>query len=297
MLPVAFLSDFGLADEFVGVVHGVIARIAPEVRIIDVTHGIEPGDVRAGSLALLRAIQYLPEGVALAVVDPGVGGERRPIAALTPWGHFVGPDNGLLAPAIQMVGGAELVVALENPELVIPHEGTTFAGRDRFAPAAAVLASGQMGLDELGPAVETSSLTPMLLPLTEVGSGRVQGEVWWVDRFGNAQTNIAPEELHSIGARPGDRLRLRVGATEHEVPWVTAYAEVAPGSALVHVDSYGLMAVAIRDGRAADRLNLGERLAVTLLGPDDEGEPPHEGGRQDQGQEHHQHEGGHGPHH
>ena len=93
--PISFLSDFGTDDEFVGVVHGVIARIAPEVRVIDVTHGVPRGDVRAGALSLMRAIQYLPEGVALAVVDPGVGTSRLPIAAETPWGYFVGPDNGL----------------------------------------------------------------------------------------------------------------------------------------------------------------------------------------------------------
>ncbi|RPI26275.1 MAG: hypothetical protein EHM57_00365, partial [Actinobacteria bacterium] len=107
MLPVSFLSDYGHRDEFVGVVHGVIARIAPEVRVIDIGHDFPPGDVRAGALALLRAVQYVPQGVALAVIDPGVGTSRRAIAAATPWGLFLGPDNGLLAPAVAIVGGAE----------------------------------------------------------------------------------------------------------------------------------------------------------------------------------------------
>ena len=111
-LPVSFLSDFGRKDEFVGVVHGVIARIAPEVRVLDVTHDIAPGDVRAGALALLRSVPYMPEGVMLAVVDPGVGIERKAIVAETPWGFFVGPDNGLLAPAVAMVGGASKIVAI-----------------------------------------------------------------------------------------------------------------------------------------------------------------------------------------
>lgn len=267
MKPISFLSDFGLGDEFVGVVHGVITRIAPQVRVIDVTHGIDPGDVRGGALALLRAIQYLPPGVALAVVDPGVGTSRLPIAALTGWGHFVGPDNGLLAPAIQMVGGAERVVALENEEYVIPHEGTTFDGRDRFAPAAALLASDQAELDDLGPVVPPAQLTPMMLPLTEVGDGLVQGEVWWVDRFGNCQTNVSPEELDRLGVGPGDLLELRVGAAVHPLRWVEAYGEVERGEGLIHVDSYGLVAVAVREERAADRFNLAARTAVVFSVP------------------------------
>lgn len=285
MRPISFLSDFGLEDEFVGVVHGVIGRIAPEVRVIDVTHRIPPGDVRAGALALLRAIQYLPPGVALAVVDPGVGGPRRPIAATTPWGHFVGPDNGLLAPAIQMVGGAERVVALENPEFVIPHEGATFDGRDRFAPAAAALASGQARLDDLGEVVEPASLTPMMLPLAEVEATRVQGEVMWVDRFGNVQTNVSPDELARLGVGPGDRVAVRVGATVHELPWAVAYADVEAGEGLLHVDSYGLIALAVREGRASERFKLAPRTAVVLAPSGDELDDLDDGGSHDQGQE------------
>ncbi|MDX1447963.1 MAG: SAM-dependent chlorinase/fluorinase [Acidimicrobiia bacterium] len=114
---ISFLSDFGSDDEFVGVVHGVVARLAPEVRVLDVTHSVRRGDVRAGALALTRAIQYLPEGVILAVVDPGVGTERRAIAARTDSGIFVGPDNGVLSPAVAMVGGADMIVSIENPDM------------------------------------------------------------------------------------------------------------------------------------------------------------------------------------
>lgn len=285
MKPISFLSDFGLEDEFVGVVHGVVARIAPEARIIDVTHAVSPGDVRAGGLALLRAIQYLPPGVVLAVVDPGVGGPRRPIAAATPWGHFVGPDNGLLAPAIQMVGGAELVVALENPEFVIPHEGDTFDGRDRFAPAAAVLASGEARIEDLGPVVEPASLTPMMLPLAEVESTHIQGEVMWVDRFGNAQTNVSPDEMARLGVGPGDLVTVRVGATAHELPWVRAYSDVGAGEGLIHVDSYGLIALAVREGRAAERFRLAPRTAVLLAPSGDELPDLDERGSHDEGEE------------
>ncbi len=268
MHPISFLSDFGLTDEFVGVVHGVVARIEPRLRVIDVTHGIDRGNVRAGALALLRAVQYLPEGVALVVVDPGVGTGRRPIAAETPWGHFVGPDNGVLAPAVAMVGGASAVVTLEDERFRIPSlGGSTFDGRDVFAPAAAVLASGQAEIGDLGSTLANDSLTPLLLPLVEPEGSGVRGEVWWLDGFGNCQTNISPDDLAGLGAAPGEDLVLGVGATEHEVPWVSAYGDVEPGQPLAHVDSYGLLAIAIREGSAAERLNLTEGHQVVLKRP------------------------------
>lgn len=267
MRPISFLSDFGLTDEFVGVVHGVVARIDASLRVIDVTHGIDRGNIRAGALALLRAVQYLPEGVALVVVDPGVGTARRPIAAETPWGHFVGPDNGVLAPAVAMVGGAASVVALEDERFRVPSlGGATFDGRDVFAPAAAVLASGQASLGDLGPSLPPDSLTPLLLPLVEAEGTGIRGEVWWIDTFGNCQTNISPEELTALGAQPGSSLEIQIAGIEHEVPWVVAYGDVEPGQLLGHVDSYGLLAIAVREGSAAERLNLTEGHQVVVAG-------------------------------
>ena len=257
MRPVSFLSDFGLDDEFVGVVHGVVARIEPELRVINVTHRIPRGDIRAGALALLRSIQYLPEGVALVVVDPGVGTARRPIAAETEWGHFVGPDNGVLAPAVAMMGGASSVVALEDERFRIPSlGGATFDGRDVFAPAASVLASGQAAISDLGPVLPNDSLTPLLLPLVEPEGAGIRGEVWWVVALGNCQTNISPEDVSSLGIQPGGLLNLKIAGVDHELPWVAAYGDVEPGHTLAHVDSYGLLAVAVREGNAAERLNL-----------------------------------------
>jgi S-adenosylmethionine hydrolase len=263
---VSFLSDFGVGDEFVGVVHGVIARISPETRVIDVAHGIPAGDVRGGALALTRAVQYLPEGVLLAVVDPGVGTDRRAIAAETPWGFFVGPDNGLLSPAVAMVGGASRIVSIENPELRIPSPGATFEGRDRFAPAAAVLSSGEAELSDLGPEVPPDAVAPLLLPLPENEDGRVSGEAWWVDTFGNVQTNIGPDELRMTGAAPGRPVRVRVGTTVREIPWVESYGAVEEGSLLLHVDSAGLVALAVRGGRADQALNLAVGSSVSLGG-------------------------------
>ncbi len=267
MAHISFLSDFGLRDEFVGVVHGVIARIAPEVRVIDIGHEFPRGDVRAGALGLLRAVQYVPQGVALAVIDPGVGTSRRAICASTPWGHFVGPDNGLLAPAVAMVGGAEKIVALENPELQLPATGATFHGRDIFAPAAAVMASGQATIDDLGPEIARDSVTPLVLPLVEHSDTTVQGEVLWVDQFGNAQTNVSPEDLTMIGVQPGDDVLLRVGASDFRLRWVTAYGDVDLQSGLLHTDSYGQIAVAVRGGSAVDEFPLGDRVAVGFSRP------------------------------
>lgn len=263
-LPISFLSDFGLDDEFVGVVHGVLARLAPESRVIDVTHQVQRGETRAGALALVRAIQYLPEGVTLAVVDPGVGTDRRAIAASTPWGFFVGPDTGLLSPAVAMVGGAEQIVSIENPEVMIPSRGVTFAGRDVFAPAAALLAAGEADLADLGPSVDPETVLPLLLPLPDVTADGVQGEAWWIDRFGNVQTNIGPEDLKALGAAEGDRLVLGVGTQRHSVPWESSYGAVPAGEALVHIDSSGLLSVAVRGGRADTRFGLADGTAVTL---------------------------------
>lgn len=262
--PISFLSDFGHDDEFVGVVHGVLAKLAPRSRVIDVGHRFPRGNIKTAALALTRAIQYLPEGVCLAVVDPGVGTDRKAIAAQTPWGFFVGPDNGLLSPAVAMVGGADKVVSIENPEARIPSPGQTFHGRDVFGPAAALLASGDSEIGELGPEVPGEELIPLLLPLTETEGSTVSGEAWWVDTFGNVQTNIGPEDLGAVGLSPGDTVTLKVGSTIHSLPWVRSYGEVEEGQTLIHVDSVGLLALAVRGGRADEQLNLAEGVAVTV---------------------------------
>jgi S-adenosylmethionine hydrolase len=263
--PISFLSDFGVVDEFVGVVHGVIQRIAPGTEVIDVTHGVPRGDVRSGALTLLRAVQYLPHGVVLAVVDPGVGTDRRAIAAETPWGTFVGPDNGLLAPAVAMVGGATRIVSLEEQAFRLPREGVTFDGRDVFAPAAAVLASGEATIDELGPTLPAAEITPLLLPLVSHGDGVVDGEVWWIDQFGNAQTNVSPEDLRLAGLAPGGPIVVRVGPAEHRLEWRDTYD--GSGAGVVHVDSYGMMAVAVPGGRADEAFGLRLGISVGFKAP------------------------------
>ena len=167
---ISFLSDYGLEDEFVGVVKSVVRSLAPDVMVIDITHNIAPHDVRAGGLALARASQYLAPGVVIAVVDPGVGSVRRAVALEVGDGQsiLVGPDNGLLAPAVAMCGGATAAVVLDNPEFHLVSTdaavGVTFAGRDIFAPVAAHLCLG-VPLHELGTAVDVETLTPGLIPV------------------------------------------------------------------------------------------------------------------------------------
>ena len=264
-LPVSFLSDFGHDDEFVGVVHGVIARIAPEVRVIDVTHGVRRGDVHGGALALTRAVQFMPDGVFLAVVDPGVGTARRAIAARTPVGYFVGPDNGLLAPAVAMVGGADRIVSLEDPRFRLPSVGATFHGRDVFAPAAAVLASSQAVLEDLGPVLPPETITPLMVPLSEqVGNGGVKATVLWIDSFGNIQFNIASEDLGALDLAPGDDVRVAFGMVDHRIRWGDTYGSVEEGEAVIHVDSHGQIALGVRAGRAVDDfpLHVGDSAVI-----------------------------------
>ncbi len=269
---VSFLSDYGLVDEFAGVCKAVILRVAPDVRVIDITHEIPPHDVRAGALTLARAVQYLPQGVVLGVVDPGVGTERRAVASEVESGYLVGPDNGLLAPAVAMLGGAKRVVTLTNPDYQMEAPGPTFAGRDVFAPAAGYLASG-VDLAELGEEIDPLSLVPGLVPLSRPDGDGVAGEVLWVDRFGNLQLNIDPGELAELGLRPGDRLAVVVGSERRTARWVTTYAEAGSMELAVVVDSYGLVSLAFDRSSAAEGLGLREGSAVALHPLAPEGAP------------------------
>jgi S-adenosylmethionine hydrolase len=264
---VAFLSDYGRRDEFVGVCHAVILDIAPETQIVDISHEVPPFDVRAGALTLVRAVQYLPEGVVLAVVDPGVGTERRCIGVEVEHGHLVGPDNGLLAPAVAMLGGPRRVVALTNPEYQLPAPGPTFAGRDVMAPAAAHLAAG-LALEVLGPEIDPASLVPGLLPLPKEEGNELLGEVLWVDHYGNCQLNIAPEQLIAGGVAPGGFVQLRNGADERRVRWVGAFAEARPSELVLLVDSYGMCALALDRRSAAAELSLQAGNKVTVIVPE-----------------------------
>jgi S-adenosyl-L-methionine hydrolase (adenosine-forming) len=259
---ISFLSDYGLEDEFVGIVRSVVRSIAPDVAVIDVTHAVAPHDVRAGGLALARSAQYLCPGVVLAVVDPGVGSSRRAVAIEVGDGVsvLVGPDNGLLAPAVAMVGGATAAFELTNDEFHLPAPGPTFAGRDVFAPVAAHLCNG-VPLREMGRELDPGELVPGVLPLSRVEDGAIVGEVLWVDRFGNLQLNVDPDELVPFGSK----LKLRFAGGERTADLAPSYADVRAGGVGLVVDSYGLVSIAADRGSAADELRLHAGSEVTLV--------------------------------
>jgi len=264
---ISFLSDFGHADEFVGVVHSVIRSIAPDVAVIDITHGIARHDVRAGGLALARAANYLNPGVVLAVVDPGVGGDRRPVALEVGDGVsvLVGPDNGLLAAAVGLVGGATRAVELRAEEYRLPSLGSTFDGRDVFAPAAAHLCNG-VPLTALGPEIDPATLMPGMIPLSYEEQGALVAEVLWVDTYGNCQLNVDPDELPAgedlLEVAFGDDLRIGVRCD--------SYDAIDMGRVGMLVDSSGLISLAVAKGSAAAELGISEGTEVRLSALDDE---------------------------
>ena len=264
---ISFLSDYGHDDEFVGVVHSVIAAIAPHARVVDVTHGIAPCDVRAGGLALARAAQYLLSGVVLAVVDPGVGTDRRPVAVEVGDGAsvLVGPDNGLLAPAVALVGGASRAVQLTSGDYRLPARvelGSTFDGRDVFAPAAAHLCRG-VPLSDLGHAIHPATLRPGVLPVSHRDGDDLVAEVLWIDRFGNCQLNLDPQDLDELAAA-GAPLQVAAGDDLRTAERVRAYDEVRPGRVGLITDSSGLVSLAVPRRSAAAELGLHEGAEVRL---------------------------------
>jgi S-adenosylmethionine hydrolase len=269
---ISFLSDYGHDDEFVGVVKSVLHTLAPEVAVIDITHNIAPHDIRAGGLALARASHYLAPGVVIAVVDPGVGGPRRAIAVEVGDGQsvLVGPDNGLLAPAVALCGGATAAVQLDDPAFHLVTEGDavggTFAGRDIFAPVAAHLCLG-VPLHELGTPIDAESLTPGLIPVARVEDGAIVAEVLWVDRYGNAQLNIDASDIEPLG----DTLRVRVRESARRVVRAASYSELSTGVIGLIVDSYGLLSLCADRGSAALELRLaaGDEVRVERVDDDD----------------------------
>lgn len=263
---ISLLTDYGLHDEFVGVVKSVITDMAPSARITDITHGIPPFDVRAGSLALARAVQYVPAGIVIAIVDPGVGSSRRAIAVEVAGGRgiFLGPDNGLLASGIAMAGGADRAFELTNESLHLDAPGATFAGRDVFAPVAAFLVNGG-ALEEVGREIDTASVMPGLVPVASeekhpaYGNG-LRTEVTWVDAFGNCQLNVGPDDVQQFGSA----LRLVIGDDVRSARIVSHYADIDGGAIGAVIDSYGMLALSVDRGSAAEalRLNAGDAVLV-----------------------------------
>ena len=264
---VFFLSDYGRTDEFVGVVHAVLRRLAPESLVIDLSHEVAPFSVEAGAQLLLRALPHLGRGVVLAVVDPGVGGARRGVVVEVAEGSgptwFVGPDNGLLWPAIEAQGGAMRVIELATP---VDPGSATFDGRDLFAPAVAGLCRGEPASD-LGPLVDPGSLVGLDLHQPSVQEGpdgrrRVRAGVTWVDRFGNAQLStsgaLLPSSVTEVTVVAG------AGASR-PLRRVRAFAGLARGEAGVLIDANGRLALVVREGSAAAELGLGVGSEVEVV--------------------------------
>jgi S-adenosylmethionine hydrolase len=255
-----------------------MAGLAPGVTILDITHELPAHDVRAGALALVRAVQYLPDGViVLAVVDPGVGTDRRLLGVETESALLLGPDNGLLAPAVAMAGGPRRVIELTSEEHRLPAPGPTFAGRDVLAPAAGYLATGT-DLMELGTAVDPSSLVPGLVGLPRsLDGGAIEAEVWWIDRFGNCQLNLGPEELLAAGGSPDQPVEVRMGSQVRAARWVHTYADAKPSEVVFVVDSYGMLSLCMDRRSAADEFALRPGNPVVVVPPGARG-PDADGG-------------------
>ena len=256
---ITFLTDFGLQDDFVGTCHGVMARIAPDVRVIDITHGIAPQAVLQGALVLRNTVPFMPAGVHLAVVDPGVGGDRRAVAIRTGDGRtFVGPDNGLLMLAVDALG-VEAAHELADDRYRLSPVSRTFHARDIFAPAAAHIAAG-VDIADLGGAVDPATLVRVHVPEPELGRSQIGATVIAIDRFGNVATNLRREHLDSFG----ERVEVRLTFDRYYATVAGTFADADAGELILYEDSYGLVTLAISQGDAArlTGVGLGDALRI-----------------------------------
>jgi S-adenosylmethionine hydrolase len=264
MAVVTFLSDYGLDDDFVGVCHGVIARIAPDVRVIDVTHGIARHDVRSGALVLRRALPYMPAGVHLAVVDPEVGASRRAVAlrCADEGRLLVGPDNGLLMAAAERFGGVVEAVDVARSPLRLEPVSASFHGRDVFAPVAAALAAGAT-LAEAGEPLDAAELVALELPRARLADGGLVAHVLQADRYGNVVLDAEHAQLAGSGLRLGHG----VTVNGRRALFATTFADVPAGGLLLYEDGYRTLALAVNRGSALAELALGIDDEV-LIAPD-----------------------------
>ena len=267
-----FLSDYGFEDAFLGVCKGVIARTAPEVRVLDVLHLVVPQDVEQGAAVLASALPYLPApAVHLALVDPFRATPARGVAVRTADGSvFVSPDNGLTSLAWEAVGGAVAAHVIDNPELWHPTPARTFRGRDVYSPVAARLASG-LALEEVGSPLPVEDLERLALRTPTVEEDHVHGEVAYVDHFGNLTLNLERCHLEQAGIGLGDVVELRCSGKTQTVPFLLTYGEAGRGRLVVCEDSFGTVTIAVNSGSAAGRLRAarGEPLVISRLAQSD----------------------------
>lgn len=260
---IAFISDFGLEDTWVGVCHAVIHRACPQTRVVDLGHQIPPFDIRKGAATAVAGVHQLPDAIHLVVVDPGVGGGRSDLIIVTRAGtRLVGPDNGVLVPATLRCGGPELIVAIDSAKIDFGSPLPTFHARDVLAPAAAALACGVDPLS-LGSAVDPGDLCPGPFGVAHVESGHLLVEVIEADRFGSIRLSVSEEELRAHGFWK-DRIRLGFGHLVLEVPLASTFADVAEGEPVALIDSSGWLTLAVRLGSAAERYGLEPGVAARI---------------------------------
>ncbi len=263
---ISFLSDLGVVDESVGLVHAVVRDLAPHARVIDLTHHVAAYDVRAGSLALARAIGYVPSGVVLASVDAGPALDRPLVAIEVAGGEgvLVGPDNGVLAPAVAMAGGAGRAVVLTDVGYHLASPGGACPTRDVLAPVAAHLCNG-VDLLELGDAIEADLLLPGTVPLPrDVDGGGVTADVLWINHVGDCQLNLGIDDVAPWADRDGVRVVVQAGEVTRVAERVRHAGQLGPGSVGLTVDPFGMLALVLERRSAADELQLVTTDQVTL---------------------------------
>jgi len=263
---VTFLSDYGHDDVFVGVCKGVVAQIAPHVRIIDVCHLITPQDVEQGATQFAGAMPYLPVGIHLAVVDPQAVHARGVVVRTGDGSLLVGPDNGVLSLAWDARGGVEEVVEVANRDLWLTDVHATFRGRDIYAPVAGHLAAGR-SLSDVGPAVDAAALARIAVHEPVVDDDHVHAEIRAVDHFGNASLNIARSDLEAAGITLGDVVEVRCNGRTLSVPFTPTFGEVAPGRLTLCEDSFHAVQLAVNAGRASHelRINRGDPIVIARV--------------------------------
>jgi S-adenosylmethionine hydrolase len=264
---VTFTSDYGLDDVFVGVCKGVVAQIAPHVRILDVCHLIAAQDVEQGASSLAAAIPFLPVAVHLALVDPMHGSSSRGLVIETGDGSLlIGPDNGILSFAWEERGGIAQVIEIVNPALWRETVHPTFRGRDIFAPVAAHLANGQ-DLADVGPVIDPSVLTRLPVRTVVVDDDHVHAEINQVDHFGNVSLNLARADLEAAGMSFGDTVELRCNGRTLLVPFTATYGDVARGRLVLCEDSFRAIMLAVNAGHASRELRVarGEPVVIARL--------------------------------
>jgi S-adenosylmethionine hydrolase len=262
---IVFLSDYGLRDEYVGVCHGVMARIAPDAAVVHLTHAVPPHDVARGAVILSGSVRFMPErAVFLAVVDPGVGTERRAVAVETADGAtLVGPDNGLLSLGWDELGGAARAVTITSEAILLTPVSHTFHGRDVFAPAAAHLARG-LALAELGPDIAVDDLVRISFPQPTVSPHGLRCVILATDRFGNLQLAARLLDLEAAGLSGVERLEVAAGDQVILARPVRTFGELRPTEPGITVDSAGFLALVMNAGSAALAFGLGPGDDVLL---------------------------------